>query len=198
MNFKEFLQNRFQTEARSILPLGTISSEKAKNKIPKKISQETIQQYLDQGFANVYRAEGFSMFLAPQNRGIYYFFGDENDTKIDLGKCLVANNKVHAAYLLGFDRKFILKKLNYYHDTPKNERSTEKENQKLEPFLSGNKSYGGAYDQFDLYITSAAKDQGYDTIILMNEPTRKGKGSELIDLRTEVTPISIQKLQEED
>lgn len=83
------------------------------------------------------------------------------------------------------------------HNTPKNKRSIEKENQKLEPFLTGDK-FDGAYDQFDFYITSAAKDQGYDTIILINEPTRRGKGSELIDLRTEVTPISIQELQEED
>lgn len=195
--FKQFIITKLHTEARDILPIGTISHQEAEKKIPKKLNQDTINQYLKQGFAYVYRTEGFSMFLAPLNRGIYYFFGDENDTKLNLGNCLIANNKVHAAHLLGFNKKFILKKLNYYVDTPKNERSPEKENQLINSFLSGNKSLG-FYDQFDHYITSAAKHQGYDTIILSNEPTRRGKGSELIDLRSEVIPQSVETLQQED
>jgi hypothetical protein len=114
ISFKLFLESELYTETRDITPIGTISSKEAENKIPKKLNSENIDKYLSQGFINVYRTEGFSMFLNQRNRGIYYFIGDENDHKLELGKCLIAQTKVHAAHLLGFDRKFILKKLNYY------------------------------------------------------------------------------------
>lgn len=198
ITFKLFLESKLYTEVRDIIPIGTISSKEAENKIPKKLNSENIDKYLSQGFINVYRTEGFSMFLNQRNRGIYYFIGDENDHKLELGKCLIAQTKVHAAHLLGFDRKFILKKLNYYFDIPKNERSPEKEDQLLQPFLTGNRKVSSS-DQFDYYITSAAKQQDYDTIIILNEPTRHLKtGTELIDLRKEVIPQSIQDLQQED
>lgn len=196
--FKQFLKNKLYTESRETTPIGTISSKEAENKIPKKLNPENIDKYLSQGFINVYRTEDFSMFLTPRNRGIYYFIGDENDTKLELGKCLIAQTKVHAAHLLGFNKKFILKKLNYYADVPKDERSSEKEDQLLQPFLTGTRKVSSS-DQFDYYITSAAKYQEYDTIIILNEPIRNFRtGTELIDLRKEVIPQSIQDLQQED
>jgi hypothetical protein len=196
--FKQFLKNKLYTESRETTPIGTISSKEAENKIPKKLNPENIDKYLSQGFINVYRTEDFSMFLTPRNRGIYYFIGDENDTKLELGKCLIAQTKVHAAHLLGFNKKFILKKLNYYTDTPKDERSSEKEDQLLQPFLTGTRKVSSS-DQFDYYITSAAKYQEYDTIIILNEPIRNFRtGTELIDLRKEVIPQSIQDLQQDE
>jgi len=198
ISFKQFLESELYTETRDITPIGTISSKEAENKIPKKLNSENIGKYISQGFINVYRTEGFSMFLNPRNRGIYYFIGNENDHKLELGKCLTAQTKVHAAHLLGFDQKFILKKLNYYADVPKDERSSEKEDQLLQPFFSGTRKSSFS-DQFDYYITSAAKYKEYDTIIILNEPTRHFKtGTELIDLRKEVIPQSIKDLQQED
>ena len=198
ITFKQFLESELYTETRDITPIGTISSKEAENKIPKKLNSENIDKYISQGFINVYRTEDFSMFLKPRNRGIYYFIGDENDHKLELGKSLIAQTKVHAAHLLGFNQKFILKKLNYYSDIPKNERSPEKEDQLLQPFLTGTRK-SSSFDQFDYYITSAAKQQNYDTIIILNEPIRNFKtGTELIDLRKEVIPQSIQDLQQED
>jgi hypothetical protein len=196
--FKQFLKNKLYTESRETTPIGTISSKEAENKIPKKLNPENIDKYLSQGFINVYRTEDFSMFLTPRNRGIYYFIGDENDTELELGKCLIAQTKVHAAHLLGFNKKFILKKLNYYTDVPKDERSSEKEDQLLQPFLTGTRKVSSS-DQFDYYITSAAKYQEYDTIIILNEPIRNFRtGTELIDLRKEVIPQSIQDLQQDE
>ena len=123
------------------------------------------------------------------------FIGDENDTKLDLGKCLLAWNKVHALHLLGFPNNYILfyiDPLNFLQLAADQNLDNRYINQVIKSYFNENgpTEHFIEYDRLDFPMTSIAKSRGYDTIMLVAEDS--AKSSELIDLRTEVTPKSLE------
>ncbi len=157
----------------------------------------SISDVLQQGYVNVWREEGTTIDFwggtSQGSRGVYYWPGDEDETRLPLGKCLVANNKVHAVHLLGFDDEFILKKLNYYSDTKKSERSQDSKRALINKYVTGNARHG-ILDVFDFPMAEAARHAGYDTIILLKEPGNRARNTEIVDIRN-VKAKSIEDIQ---
>ena len=184
LNFKKFYEN-----------------QNIKEKLD--INLADMNHILNRGYINVWREEGTTTDYwggkSQGYRGVYYWVGDENEEKLPLGNCLVANNKVHAAIKLGFNNKFILKKVGYYNYTPKDKRNQEEEKRKLNTYIVGEDNYG-ITDQFDSLIAPLAKHNGYDTIILLKEPQSSShyfaKKTEVIDIRN-VHPKSKDEIEED-
>lgn len=181
-------------ETRRVDPPGTYPSGTRRR--PTKLTMQDAENYVKSGSIPAFRIKGYSANLGMPTRGIFYFVGNQGDYELPLGRCLVAYNKVHAAQMLGFSRKFILAKLNYFGDVPKAQRSKETEDRLLNPFMSGDRSFGVGYDHFDFFNAMAAVDQGYDTILIVNEPTARGRGAtEIVDLRTESRAMSVAEIE---
>lgn len=156
-----------------------------------------ISDILRRGYVHVWREEGATTDWwggkSQGLRGVYYWPGDENETKLPLGNCLVAYNKVHAVHLLGFSDEFILDKLNYNVDTPREERSTEGKRELINRYVSGNPRHG-LLDQFDIAMAEGARHAGYDTIILLKEPDGSARNTEIVDIRN-VKPESVDSIE---
>jgi|LakMenE18May11ns_1017448.scaffolds.fasta_scaffold9915052_2 hypothetical protein len=191
INFYQFLEF-----AREIIPIGTVTDPNVRKSLAgRRINSADAKKYLDQGFVYVYRFEGFAPRLRKYSRGVWYFIGDENDTKLDLGKCLLAWNKVHALHLLGFPNNYILfyiNPANFLRLAADQNLNNRYINQVIKSHFNENgptKDFN-SYDKLDFPMTGIAKSQGYDTIMLVAEGD--SKSAELIDLRTEVTPKSLE------
>jgi hypothetical protein len=147
------------------------------------LSPQQAQQLVLRGWSYAVRDDSYTpATLRIGNRGTYYYIGDPEDKRIELGSCLLVNNKVHAAVALGLDQETILDKLNYWGDGTDADYTPE---QFLDLFIQGKASHR-TYDQFDRLIAEAARKAGYDTILLVREPhTHSGRGfaTELVDIR---------------